>query len=190
MKHAPTYGTPEINQALRARTTTASPRRTVPEHGHTASRLHNERTLAHSKMAMGDKDRAATLVVGAIAGAVALTLFNKARSATKTSASSSTSGQQVSDSRWINLMSTSTTFLHTSALSRNTAVDYYVLLLYYTIRPSEMHATYIYTHNEQRRSLHIYVFVVYATFFMHVAGGEEGHLLCAAPLSLKRTSST
>lgn len=37
---------------------------------------------------MDNKDRAVTLVVGAIAGAVALSLFNKTRSAAKGSAAS------------------------------------------------------------------------------------------------------
>ncbi|CAN0227122.1 unnamed protein product [Pylaiella littoralis] len=49
-------------------------------------------------MAMGDKERATTFVVGAIAGAVALTLLHKARSTAKTSASRSTSGQEESAS--------------------------------------------------------------------------------------------
>lgn len=39
----------------------------------------------HAKMGMSDKDRASTLIVGAVAGALALSLFNKARSSVRTS---------------------------------------------------------------------------------------------------------
>lgn len=62
--------------------------------GHDTSRRAAQRPPpANTEMGMGDKDRAATLVAGAIAGAVALTLFNKARGAVQTSASGSASGQ-------------------------------------------------------------------------------------------------